>query len=54
VKTGRRLVEHVQRSTSLRALQFGGELDALGFAARQFGGGLPEPDVAQADLAQHA
>ena len=36
-----------------RALQLGGELDALGFAAGEFGGGLAEAQVAEADLAQH-
>ena len=34
------------------ALQLGRELDPLRFAARQLGGGLPEPQIAQAHLAQ--
>src|SRR6201999_289986 len=35
-------------------LKFRGELYALCFSTRQFGGRLPEPDIAQADLAQYA
>ena len=54
VQARRRFVEHVERLATLRALQFGGELDALGLAAGQFRGRLPEPDVSQADFPKHA
>ena len=37
----------------LDALQLGRELDALRFAAGEFGRGLAEPQVAEADLLQH-
>ena len=52
VQAGGRLVEHVERVAALRALQLGGELDALRLAARQLGRRLAEPQVAQADVAQ--
>lgn len=42
METGRRFVEHIQRATALRPLQFGGELDALGFSTRKFGGRLAQ------------
>ena len=53
MQPGRRLVEHVERVAALRALQLGRELDALRLAARELGRGLAEPQVAEADLAQH-
>ena len=36
-----------------RGGEVGGELDALGFAAGERGGGLAEADVAEADLVEH-
>ena len=54
MQAGGRLVEHVERVAALRALQLGGELDALRLAARQLGGGLAQPQVAQADVAAAA
>ncbi len=53
VQAGGGLVEHVQRVAALRALQLGRQLDALRLAARQLGRRLAEPQVAEADLAQH-
>ena len=58
VQTGGGLVQDIKRATSAPALPFAGanvgevssKLDALGFAAGERGGGLAEPDVAQADL----
>ena len=51
MKTGGRLVQDIEGVTALRPHQLGRELDALGFPARQFGGGLAEADIAEADLA---
>src|SRR5690606_16768407 len=45
VQAGGRLVEDVDGAPGLAPLQLGGELDALGLAAGQGGGGLAEPDV---------
>jgi hypothetical protein len=42
VQPGGGLVEHVERVAALRALQLGGELDALRLAARQLRGRLAE------------
>ena len=41
VQAGSRLVEQIQRATGDAATQFLRQLDALGFAARKRGGGLP-------------
>jgi hypothetical protein len=54
MQAGGGLVEHVERVAALRALQLGGQLDALRLAARQLGGRLAQPQVAQADGAQQA
>jgi len=51
VQAGGRLVEDVQRVAALRALELGGKLDALGFAARELGGGLAQAEAADTDLA---
>lgn len=48
------LVEQVQSAPLAGALEFGGQLDALGLAARQLGGGLAEPHVAETDVAQRS
>ena len=53
MQAGGRLVEDVERVAALRALQLGGELDALRLAAGQLGRRLAEAQVAEADLAQH-
>ena len=53
MQAGRRLVEDVERVAALRALQLGRELDALRLAAGELGRRLAEPQVAEADLAQH-
>src|SRR5690606_5520598 len=52
VQAGGRLVEDVDGAPGLAPLQLGGELDALGLAAGQGGGGLAEPDVAEADVVE--
>ncbi len=50
MQAGGGLVQHVQRSAApLRALQLGGQLDALGLAAAQLRGRLAQAQVAQAD-----
>ena len=54
MQAGGRLVEHVERVAALRALQLGGELDALRLAARQLGRRLAEAQVAEADVAAAA
>ncbi len=53
MQAGGRLVEDVERVATAGALQFGGQLDALRLAARQLGGRLSQPQVAQAHFAQH-
>ncbi len=52
VQAGGRLVEQVERLAGAAAAQLARQLDALGFAARQGRGGLPEFDVVQADVVQ--
>ena len=47
-----RFVQHVQGRTARRTLQFASELDALRFAAREFGGGLAQAQVAEPDVEQ--
>ena len=54
MQTRRGFVEHVQRFAPLRALQFGGKLDALSLAAGKFRGRLSQPDISQADLPEDA
>jgi hypothetical protein len=54
MQTGRGFVEDVQRFAPLRALQFGGQLDALSLAAGKLRGGLSQPDISQADLPEDA
>ena len=51
VQAGGGLVEDVERAAGRFAAQLGGELDALGLAAAEGGGGLAEANVAQADFA---
>ena len=53
VQPGGRLVEDVERVAALGPLQLGRELDPLRLAAGELGRRLAEPQVAQADLAQH-
>lgn len=52
VEAGGGFVEDVEGVAVLGALEFGGEFDALGFAAGEFGGGLSEAEVAEADFAE--
>ena len=54
MQTGRGFVEDVQRFAPLRALQFGGQLDALSLAAGKLRGRLSQPDISQADLPEDA
>ena len=54
VQPRRRFIEHVERLASLRALELGGKLDALGLPTRQLGGRLPQPDLSQTDFTKHA
>lgn len=51
MKTGGRLVQDIERVPALRTHQLGRQLDALRFTAGQFGRGLAEADIAEADLA---
>src|SRR5450631_2247137 len=48
----RRLVQDIDRPSGRALLQLGRQLDALRLAPGQSWGGLPEPDVAQADVDQ--
>ncbi|MBR0045065.1 MAG: hypothetical protein IJP56_09535 [Synergistaceae bacterium] len=50
VEAGGGFVDDVEGFASGAAGEFGGEFDALGFAAGEGGGGLAELDVAEADL----
>ena len=54
MQTRRGFVEDVQRFAPLRALQFGGQLDALSLAAGKLRGRLSQPDISQADLPEDA
>ena len=50
VETGSWLVEDVEGFAGAAAGEFGGEFDALGFAAGEGGGGLTEFDVAETNF----
>src|SRR5580693_2677970 len=50
MQAGGGFVEDVESAAGLAFGKFAGELDALGFAAGESGGGLAERDVAEADL----
>ena len=50
VQAGGGFVEDVEGVAGLAFAELGGELDALGFAAGEGGGGLAEMDVAEADV----
>ena len=52
MQAGGGLVEHVERPAGLPLAQFLRQLDALRFAAGERGGGLPQVNVAEADIAQ--
>ena len=54
VQSRRRLVQDVQGVVAADALQLRGQLDALGLAARQLGGGLAQAQIAEADVEQRA
>ena len=51
MQAGGGFVQHVQGRATGIALQLGGELDALRFAAGEFGRGLAKAQIAQADVA---
>ena len=53
VQAGGGLVQDVERTGQVAFAELAGDLDALGLAAGQGGGGLAEPDVFQADLGEH-
>src|SRR5216684_1185922 len=50
VQARRRFIKDVKRASGLALGKFACQLDALGFAAGKSCGGLPESDVAEADL----
>jgi hypothetical protein len=50
---GAGFIQHIQRLTACRTLQFECRLDALRFAARQLGRRLAQTQIAQADVFQH-
>ena len=50
VQAGGGLVQQVERAAGLALAQLLGQFDALRFAAGEGGGGLPEVDVAEADV----
>src|SRR3984957_17618295 len=52
VQPGGGLVQDVDGPAGGAALQFGGELDPLRFAAGQGGGGLAQADISQADVGE--
>ena len=52
MQSGGRLVENVERAAGVALGQFERQLDALSFAARKGGGGLPETQVSEADFEQ--
>jgi hypothetical protein len=52
VQAGGRFVEEVERAAGVFAAEFGGELEALGFAAGEGGAGLAEAEVAEADFGE--
>lgn len=54
VQARRRLVQDVQRGGAVRPLELGRELDALRLTAGQLRRGLPEPQIAEADVEQGA
>src|ERR1700761_681782 len=47
------LIKYIETVPALRALQFRCELDTLGFAARQFGGRLTQPQITHSNLTQY-
>ena len=53
MESGGGLVQQVEGLAGAGTLQLGGELDALGLAAREGGGGLAELHVVEADLREH-
>src|SRR5687767_3991166 len=52
MQTGRRLVEDIKRAAGVSLRQFGGELHALRFAARERGRALTQVDVAEPDVVE--
>ena len=54
MQTGGGFVEQVERILAHLAGQVKGQLDPLGFPARERGGGLAQPEVAQPHILQHS
>ncbi len=52
MQAGGGFVQQVERLSASGPLQLGGQFDALRLSAREFGGGLSKPQIAQAHLAQ--
>ncbi len=52
MQAGGGLVKDIEGIAFLRALELGGELDALGFASAELGGGLAQAEIAEADFAE--
>ena len=52
VQAGRRLIQHVERLAGRCAGKLGRQFDALGLAAGERRGGLPQPDVAQTHVVE--
>ena len=53
VQAGGGLVEDIEDAAIVAARQVRGEFQALGFASREGGGGLPQAQVAETDFTQH-
>ena len=53
VETSRGLVENVEDAAIFRAGEMRGQLQALGFAAGERGGGLAEAQITEADFVEH-
>src|SRR5688572_32241885 len=54
MEAGRGLVENIERGSALDALELRRQLDSLRFAAGQLRRGLPQPQIAQTDVAHYA
>src|SRR5690348_5648265 len=54
MKARGRFVQDVEHALIFRARKMGGELEPLGFAARQRGGGLTEAEITEANFVQNA
>jgi hypothetical protein len=52
MKTGRRLIENVDRLSRVSLGEFRGQLDPLRLAAGKFRRRLAEPDIGQSDIVE--